>query len=320
MWRWHVFQAGQAVKSGNWQRAEANFTKALSIVEEIVKGAGADVIVNAELCLAHTLAELGAVASHAGDKDKSDSLRQRASDLRIKHAGSNVEREINALVTKGRVLLKEEKVDEAVLLFSEARQLSESKYGLEDQRIIPSLDALASAMLSLKNFDQCERLHRRILALREQAPEPNELDIAMTLFSLSLILRLKKELDEAEQLLLRALAILERPEPSLGQTIKAVATAKGDLKKIEKVQDLSYGLQNPLGIMVLKALAGVHMDQGKIDQADADYRRAITIAEARKPLDVTETQGLLGKYAKFLRKMGRADEAAAVEERAKKLG
>ena len=318
-WRLLMYQARQEVKSGNWRSCEAKLSHALGVAQDLVKDAGADTTTKAELCLATTLGELGAAADYNGDKLRGEMFSKQASDLKTKHATSSTNEEIGALIAKGRLLQKEQKMNEAVLFYSQAKELSESKYGDYDERIIPSLDALASGMFSIKNYDECERLRRRILELCEQCSKPNDISIAMALFSLSLVMRLKKNLEESEQLLIRALAILDSSEPSLGDGMKELFSAKGNLQKIEKLQDQTHGIQNPLGVLVLRSLALTNADQGKNPEAEYNFRRAIGISEARNPLIASELRGLLEKYAKFMRKAGRVEEAAATEERARKL-
>ena len=74
---------------------------------------------------------------------------------------------------------------------------------------------------------------------------------------------------------------------------------------------------HPSLAVTLNGLAGMLRDQRRFAEAEALYRRALTIREQAFGADHATTRETLRDYAVLLRAAGRASEAAALEQRAR---
>jgi len=66
-------------------------------------------------------------------------------------------------------------------------------------------------------------------------------------------------------------------------------------------------------------LAGLSQAQGRSEEADPLYRRALTISEKALPPDRPDTAITLKNYASLLRKLNRPREAQTLDQRAKAI-
>ncbi len=120
---------------------------------------------------------------------------------------------------------------------------------------------------------------------------PQDTRLATSLNNLAVLYRAQGKYAEAESLLKRALAILEK---ALGPEHPRVATA-------------------------LNNLALVYKAQGRYTEAEPLQKRALAIFEKALGPEHPHVATSLENYAALLRKTGRSDEAAKMEARAKAI-
>jgi tetratricopeptide (TPR) repeat protein len=134
---------------------------------------------------------------------------------------------------------------------------------------------------------QAEPLFRWALAIREKVLGPEHPDTISSLNNLAGILVPLRELDKAEPLLRRALAICKKFAPEL-----------------------------PLTATSLNNLASVFEDQGKFKEAEILYRQALAIREKALGPKHPDTATSLNNLASLLQDQGNLEESEPLYERA----
>ena len=109
---------------------------------------------------------------------------------------------------------------------------------------------------------------------------------------------------------------------NIGETywkLKQYAPAESLLRQTLVMKEKLLVATDPSISTTLHALAGVLRDEGRYREAEPAYRRALAIRErasATNPRPAVET---LRDFAEFMRRAGRAAEAARLEARANEL-
>lgn len=222
-----------------------------------------EALTTAERARAFAVAELG-------DRHPSVALSDRTAGLIQERLGNLVEAERH---------------------FAASVALLEEVLGEDDPSVAVDLGNLARMYRSTGHVAQAAPLLERILYIQERAPEVNALIVAQSQMNLAdayLELAQADGLEEAQELLRRALAIRES---ELGPTHLAVAS-------------------------VHSALGDVYWMQDRLTDAHAAWSRTLEIREeVLGPLQLPVAESL-ENLARVLWKTGRAEEAAELEERA----
>ncbi len=177
-----------------------------------------------------------------------------------------------------------------------------------------------------------EKLFRESLAIYSAADPPDELHIAFAQNGLAEVLCETRKYKEADPLLTKALAVLEKNPRVAGET----ALAKNNLGvvrflegKYEEARRLfleavamieeRWGPEHPMLARMLNNLASVENRSGHREEAGQRIRRALEIAEKRLGPDHPSYAALLANYAAFLRQGGDKSGAKALEARSTQI-
>ena len=83
--------------------------------------------------------------------------------------------------------------------------------------------------------------------------------------------------------------------------------------------EAEMGSEHPLLLHPLSNLAVIYAESGRRDDADAIFRRTLSIAQTRLGTENSTYGNLLHTYAAFLRKGGHKPEAKTLEARSKRV-
>ena len=140
-------------------------------------------------------------------------------------------------------------------------------------------------------LDEAERLYRHALAFREKFFGADHSLVATTLNNLAILCRDQGRLPEAASLFLRSLEISERV----------------------------WGAEHPKVVRRVANLANLYLMQEKYAVAEPFFERILAVSEKQQRSALPEVRAGLKKYAEFLRRSNREQEAAQVEMRIESL-
>jgi tetratricopeptide (TPR) repeat protein len=150
---------------------------------------------------------------------------------------------------------------------------------------------LAESYYEQGNFAEAEKLYGRILSLREKEEGPKSPTLISALNNLAGVLCVQSKFDEAAVYVQRSVNILESNEPD---NILRLADA-------------------------LNTLAGIYYQQVKYEQCEPLLERALRLRQRALGEAHPDIADNLRDYAKFLKKVGRADEAEEMYAQAKAI-
>ncbi len=165
------------------------------------------------------------------------------------------------------------------------------EFGLEDRRVAVSLSQLAQVYAGQGKHTEAEPVYLQALKIYQAVHGENHADVAATLNNLGVLHRMYGQYAEAEPLLARALAIKEK---LLGPEHADVALGAANLGQLWVVQ-------------------------GQPEKAEPFYRRALAIRQRALGPSHPEVAKTLEDLANVLRKLGRKDEAMALDIQAREI-
>jgi tetratricopeptide (TPR) repeat protein len=145
----------------------------------------------------------------------------------------------------------------------------------------------AQAKYNYGLYDQAEELDTKALELAEHNGDPKQVNVAVSLSNLGMVLKAKRQYLQAELLFKRALEINEK----------------------------NYGPNSVLITADLTNLAFLYMEQGQYETAEPYFKRPLEIYEKTFPHGNPQTLQYLSNLAYFYRKANRTQEAEEIEKR-----
>jgi tetratricopeptide (TPR) repeat protein len=169
---------------------------------------------------------------------------------------------------------------------------------------------------------------------RLQRQQPDSLAAARALFDLGEVYRGQARFGEAEPVLKRAVALLERvqgiahaslvrPLNSLALVYRAqgqYAQAEPLAKRAFSIAEGAHGPEDPALASVIGNLLAIYLAQGRYGEAEPLFRRSVTLKERALGPEHPALAFSLNNYAALLRRTQKQDEAAAWEARARAIG
>ncbi len=206
------------------------------------------------------------------------------------------------------------KYAEAERIFKQAAEITERGFGPDDPEVATCLERYAELLTKMERKAEAEEKRTRarairarydqqlrdkaiaeskqLLALKEQQFGPEHTEVASVAGSLGSLYQRYGQLAEAEALFKRALAIREKVSG------KDHLDTSGDLQR----------------------LSSLYEEQGRYAEAEPLIKRALAIIEREfGQNNPSRALPALEDYARLLRKMGRRNEAFALEARAKAI-
>jgi tetratricopeptide (TPR) repeat protein len=179
-------------------------------------------------------------------------------------------------------------VFEKLQRYTEAEALYKQCLSLAEQHktdVASHLLALTDFYTEWKKYDKAALFAQRSLDLAEQTSEKDPMVVAIAMFKLAEINRASGKADQAEHLYTQCLALTE-----------TAATAT------------SSAIVPPLA-----GRAKARLAQGKNDEAEADFLRALNVAYQTMDTDLPQVAALVSDYADLLILMHRATQASELQ-------
>jgi tetratricopeptide (TPR) repeat protein len=213
--------------------------------------------------------------------------------------------------------------------YPEAERYHKKAAAIEDENPF-YLDAHATLLQTMGQYDEAEPLFRRAIAIGEKTLGPNHPDVATRLNNLASLLQDQGNYDEAEPFFRRALAIGEK---TLGPNHPDVATwlsnlasllyAQGNYLDAEPLYRRALAIgEKTLGpdhqniATCLNNLASLLYAQGNYLDAEPLYRRALAISEKTLGPNHPDVATRLNNLALLLKAQAKYDEAEPLYRRA----
>jgi len=193
-------------------------------------------------------------------------------------------------MASGQQAVQQGNYAEAERFFTIAVQKAE-EFGRQDRRVAISLSQLAQVYAGQGKHVEAEPVYLHALKIYQAVHGENHADVAATLNNLGVLHRLYGQYAEAEPLLTRALAIKEN---LLGPDHPDVALGAANLGQL-------------------------WVAQGQPEKAEPYYRRALAIRQKTLGASHPEVAKTLEDLANVLRKLGRNNEAVALDLQARDI-
>lgn len=233
------------------------------------------------------------------------------------------------LLRAGTYLSERGLYDEAEALLGQARTIGETLFGIDDVRVIPILNALATVYYKKGKYELVEPIALRALTLEELLPGPDDPSVGESLHTLAGAYHRQGRFGEEEPLLLRALALRERvlssQHPDVATSMNSLANlynGQGRYKQAEALyrQALAIwqqipGPQHPSVALSLNNLAMLYSRRGMYEQAEPLAEQALQIYERTLGHDHPDVTIALDTLAVIYQSRGKYAEAEAFYKR-----
>lgn len=271
-----------------------------------------------------------------GHYDESEKNFDRA--LKIAEAHFQPEDPRRALGLRNLAFIKAVKGDFAGAepLAKQAIELCQQAKKPDDRALASHLELLGVIYAGLKRLDEADALLVRSLALHDKAIEVDARPLASVLVNLADVRLRRGKAEAAEPLARRGVSLIEKSTnmaekihlPHCLDVLGVVLHSRGkDEEAAEQSEravtllEQQRGINHPDLVGLLANRANLNRDLGRMAEAEADYRRALTIG--RQELSAPHPTLYEGHpslnrarmgYAAFLRKSGRVADAEALEK------
>ncbi len=280
--------------------------------------------------LAFSLNTLGNILWHQDRLDEAEVIHRRALALRERVLPPGHTDIGQSLHNLGALRYFAGDLAEAESLWRRSAEIEEANHGPNDWNLATSLHTLAIVCQDQNRFDEALALEQRSLAIREKVLGPDHPHVALSLTTLGNIYRGMGNPAAAEPVIRRAIAIARAAwGPTHGEVFwmrRSLARTLIDLEAYEAAQaeldDLLATIEaagaDDEAPSVLETLGELYTRQGRYDEAERIYLKAITDLEAQSP-DEPYLGLLNAELARVYRETGRRDEAEAAMRRAVEL-
>lgn len=201
------------------------------------------------------------------------------------------------LSTRGEVLTRMGRLEEAEPLLKEAWDILRDKYGEDHILVTGVLSNLAALHRCKSDFEEAERLYRKVLAIEEEKLGRSNHHSIGTLNNLAALCRCLGRLKEARSLFEQALDALLAAEGENGSFVPAAANNLAEVYHDMGHYDAAFVLlqaarHNVLANMtkdhhvlpiILNNLAALHQRIGENEEAERLYREALELLSGALP-------------------------------------
>jgi serine/threonine protein kinase/tetratricopeptide (TPR) repeat protein len=235
---------------------------------------------------------LGLTYSLVGEYARSDTYLRRALEIDEKNLGPSNTAVLWDLVTLGNLERKKGDLNEAVRLFTLARERGlASSTGTKNPEYERALEGLGAVAIVRRNLGEADRLYSEALAIKRAANGDNNVTLAGPLEGLGAVLVARGNGSQAIEPLGRALALREATQgknhPALSETLRKLASAyrlTGRSDDAEKalvramtIVEKAHGPDHPEVAASAQALGELLVARGDADGARAQFSRALAI-------------------------------------------
>jgi CHAT domain-containing protein/Tfp pilus assembly protein PilF len=190
------------------------YKEAAELLEQVLAARARELGPGHPSCLS-VLADLAAVAQQLGQPKKVEDYRRRAADLARQTYGEDHPEYADRLNRLGLFYIAEGRLPDAEAPLTQALTIRRRALGEDHADFATSLNNLAVLAKRRGQFDRAEQLYRQAMAIVRRNSQEETASFAIDLQNLGLLLlaradRARKDLDESETLLRRALALRRR--------------------------------------------------------------------------------------------------------------
>ncbi len=220
---------------------------------------------------------------------------------------------------------------EALLLQPASEALAELA---DDDRLrAVALSSLGSVLADLGRYEESQKAHERVLALRQKAMGPEHPDVATSLNNLGGVLFYLGKYEESREMHARGLALREKvlgPEhPYVASSLNNLGLAFWKLGKLEEaraaheralaLREKVLGPDTPDVAVSLNNLGLILLDQERFDEALKVYQRVLSLWEKTLGPEHPDVALALYNLGVGFEGLGNGEESLRMHERALKL-
>ena len=264
-----------------------------------------------------------AMLEHERSFDEARALRERAVEL-CREADPHGTELAEALMLLGGNYAQARRFGEAHAAFTSALERLEAIHGRYDPTLISTLDNLAGANVMLDRLEEGARVLERAKALTVATYGPDSPAVARRLPNLGRLYQSLGRSEEAEEVLLQALAFAREhgPPAFVANGLGALSRLMAELKQHERANAYArealelteelVGSDHPDLARPLLRIAEAERELGNLEQAERFARRLVALLEGR---DLARTsEGLFSRsvLVRILTDRGRVEEALAL--------
>jgi CHAT domain-containing protein len=212
----------------------------------------------------------------------------------------------------------------ALAVAREALKLAQQSYGPAEPAVRTALAIEIKTLFALGQAADTEPLLRRMIAMDEQAHQSKGPELADSLASLGVVLRMKRQYDEAQKLLRRAFE-LEGQTPDHRADIVSQLWQVKNANAVDRYRDMEVVLRDEVASsatdpaklsLALFALGELLQKTGRYPEAEPVLRRSLAIGENQLGPDDPKLGPVLGELGSMLTETGRYAEAQILLRRA----
>jgi tetratricopeptide (TPR) repeat protein len=227
--------------------------------------------------------------------------------------------------------LSDGRYEEAAATYSRALRLLEHSVGWSDHRSLNALSGYASTVAARKDYKRAEKLLNRVLSAFDKTPgakNPGAVSVLIYLASLPTMQRKGKCVTLYQRAISQSTETFGNTHPTTLTALIGLANCLTTQHRYDQAIEtaeralLRCEAQAGAHFEVLKAaavanIAAANTLQKKYGDAESLYSRALTICESARCGAFNWHGTMLLNYASVLRKLGRGDDASALEARAR---
>jgi len=309
---------------------QGRFEDAMRLREDALKLAGDSSRPNTER--AAVLIELAGMRAEQGKAQVAESLYQQARAMAL--AGRAERRRIVPDALDGLALLRlnERRFSEAEQFAREALAELEAAWGRDSLAVVAPLERLAQIYIRQEKPEEARSCLHRVIGIIEGRSGPADASLAIPLELLGWLERAQGNQERAEAFARRAIALTEahygaedRHVVSLLRLLAAIASKRDDhanaieiLERGLTVLEKAYGPNHPETAQMLGRLADEHEMTDDLPGAERRHREEIGALQGG-PEPVKTLADAFGRYADFLERHNRTDEAVEAKRQSMEL-
>jgi serine/threonine protein kinase/Tfp pilus assembly protein PilF len=269
----------------DYSEAEKYYKKNLETLKKSLRNDHPDI--------AGTLHSLANIYKITGRTEEAEEMYQQAYSLLEKAYGPDNPELVGALHNLGFIFMEKGDFTKAEENMKRAISIMEKAYGPDHPRLAYSWRNLGQLHLKSGSLEESERNMKKALSILEKSVDPDDGELAGFLSDLGHLYCVMEKYEEAEKQLLRGLQVYENIEIPKSET-------KAD---------------------ILRYLGKVYYRGFKeYEKAESCFSEAMKLYEEQIGLDSAAAHEAVREYADLLRKTGRQDQAADLEEKIKPYG
>jgi tetratricopeptide (TPR) repeat protein len=272
---------------------------------------------------------------HLADlRTKGKSSEAETLEARVKESGSapNLGDKFHSAMLASKQAAQEKRFDDAETSAKEAVAIAE-KIQPTDGRLLEAVGQLGNVYAWRLQYKDAGAAFNRQLALGEQLYGPQSGNLAPIFTSLALVALAQKDLDSAEKNFSRS---LDLDQKTYGENSAEAATAVGGLSRVYflrqdfpkaesamlrriKIFENLYGDTDYRVAIPLNSLCAFYDHQEMSEKSASCHARMVSLEEKQFGAESPYLVNDLNAEAQALRKLGRSDDAAKLEQRTQAL-